>query len=313
MFGNVTNHVSGLGTSLGSWFKKEKEEPAPESEDKPSTQPEEAPKEEEKKVKSESKKKDDDAASVHSGATESADSDVVSEPEDEAKPGFAGLAAFSGMGEKASASAKSVGSFFGTAFSKASASVKEASTKIKETVEKTPILNEFNKEQEAFIKAKGGKTGEALPPWVGYPNEEKLKEEILSLSTERKNFVRNPTTGVSFEFDLEQFLPVAQATLAVDSNLEDMRFQLVPKVVTEEVFWRNYFYRVGLLRQSVQMENLETSPSETAPATEEKEEEDWEAELREELGGFEVVEGGKEDKELEQEIEGMLDTAEDFR
>lgn len=25
MFGNVTNQVSGLGSSLGSWFKKEKE------------------------------------------------------------------------------------------------------------------------------------------------------------------------------------------------------------------------------------------------------------------------------------------------
>lgn len=45
------------------------------------------------------------------------------------------------------------------------------------------LLSEFNKEQEAFIKAKGGKGGEALPPWVGYPDEEGLKEEILALST----------------------------------------------------------------------------------------------------------------------------------
>ena len=46
-----------------------------------------------------------------------------------------------------------------------------------------PLLTEFNKEQEAFIAAKGGKLGEALPPWVGYPQEEKLKEDIMSLST----------------------------------------------------------------------------------------------------------------------------------
>lgn len=45
-----------------------------------------------------------------------------------------------------------------------------------------------------------------------------------------KNFVRNPTTGVIFEFDLEQFLPVAQATLAADPELEKMRYELVPKV-----------------------------------------------------------------------------------
>ena len=51
---------------------------------------------------------------------------------------IAGLANFnlSGVSSRASASAKTMGSFFGTAFSKASASVKEAGTKIKETVEK---------------------------------------------------------------------------------------------------------------------------------------------------------------------------------
>ena len=40
----------------------------------------------------------------------------------------------SGVSSKASASAKTVGSFFSNAFSKAGASVKEASSKIKETV-----------------------------------------------------------------------------------------------------------------------------------------------------------------------------------
>ena len=46
-----------------------------------------------------------------------------------------------------------------------------------------PLLAEFNKEQEAFIRAKGGKPGQAVAPWVGYPQEEALKEEILALST----------------------------------------------------------------------------------------------------------------------------------
>ena len=79
----------------------------------------------------------------------------------------------------------------------------EAGAKIKKTVEETvkyisfsfsfvnpfltgfvsqSLLTEFNKEQDAFIKSKN-KAGEALPPWVGYPDEEALKEEILSLST----------------------------------------------------------------------------------------------------------------------------------
>uniref|UniRef100_A0A3Q1HRZ4 Synapse associated protein 1 n=1 Tax=Acanthochromis polyacanthus TaxID=80966 RepID=A0A3Q1HRZ4_9TELE len=35
-----------------------------------------------------------------------------------------------------------------------------------------------------------------------------------------------------------------------------MRFDLVPKHVKEEVFWRNYFYRVSLIKQSAQLTAL---------------------------------------------------------
>ncbi|XP_047489630.1 synapse-associated protein of 47 kDa-like isoform X7 [Penaeus chinensis] len=204
-------------------------------------------------------------------ATEGADSNPPSEAEEEpeAKAGFASGLSFnlSAVQGKASAGAKTVGSFFSSAFSKAGASVKEASSKIKESVEKNTLLSEFNKEQEAFIKAKGGKGGEALPPWVGYPDEEGLKEEILALSTDRRNFVRSPPTGVSFEFELEAFLPVAQATLAADPNLEKMRFELVPKTINEETFWRNYFYRVGLIRQSTELSSLEREGVDAANKT----------------------------------------------
>ncbi|XP_063592984.1 synapse-associated protein of 47 kDa-like isoform X10 [Penaeus indicus] len=318
-------------------------------------------------------------------ATEGADSNPPSEAEEEpeAKAGFASGLSFnlSAVQGKASAGAKTVGSFFSSAFSKAGASVKEASSKIKESVEKNTLLSEFNKEQEAFIKAKGGKGGEALPPWVGYPDEEGLKEEILALSTDRRNFVRSPPTGVSFEFELEAFLPVAQATLAADPNLEKMRFELVPKTINEETFWRNYFYRVGLIRQSTELSSLERegvdaankttadgergskgkdddvdhpdSPSHggesefvsdsfqpsskdleevkrgisnlTKPSdrpiyrstcysfsVDDDEEEDWEKELRDELGAelgeYEVVGGGGKDNEKwEEEIQNMID------
>ena len=46
------------------------------------------------------------------------------------------------------------------------------------------LLGEFNKEQEAFIRENQGKVSDAaVPPWVGCPNEENLKEEFLTLST----------------------------------------------------------------------------------------------------------------------------------
>lgn len=405
----MSTQVSGLGTSLGSWFKKEggKEEGAEGQEGQEGKKEQTSPQEQhspasanasEQSVKG-SADENEDAASQHSGkapsavtkpgapqvaeisATEGADSNPPSEAEEEpeAKAGFASAVdtAFTDVSKaieglsfnlsavqgKASAGAKTVGSFFSSAFSKAGASVKEASSKIKESVEKNTLLSEFNKEQEAFIKAKGGKGGEALPPWVGYPDEEGLKEEILALSTDRRNFVRSPPTGVSFEFELEAFLPVAQATLAADPNLEKMRFELVPKTINEETFWRNYFYRVGLIRQSTELSSLERegvdaankttadgergskgkdddvdhpdSPSHGGesefvsdsfqPSSKDLEEvkrgisnltkpseEDWEKELRDELGAelgeYEVVGGGGKDNEKwEEEIQNMID------
>ncbi|XP_042867062.1 synapse-associated protein of 47 kDa-like isoform X3 [Penaeus japonicus] len=337
MFSNMSTQVSGLGSSLGSWFKKEggKEEGAEGQEGQEVKKEQTSPQEQhspasanasEQSVKG-SADENEDAASQHSGkppsavtkpgapqvaeisATEGADSNPPSEAEEEpeSKAGFASavdtaitdvskaIEAAAGYGRslesrmvagwqqmaeggglsfnlsavqgKASAGAKTVGSFFSSAFSKAGASVKEASSKIKESVEKNTLLSEFNKEQEAFIKAKGGKGGEALPPWVGYPDEEGLKEEILALSTDRRNFVRSPPTGVSFEFELEAFLPVAQATLAADPNLEKMRFELVPKTINEETFWRNYFYRVGLIRQSTELSTLEREGVDAASKT----------------------------------------------
>jgi hypothetical protein len=113
------------------------------------------------------------------------------------------------------------------------------------------ILGEFNKEQEAFIKDQSGKGGDVgLCPWVGHQNEEKIKEEIVSLSgvsliyswdleemqfvplspQDRRNFVRAPPAGIDFEFNYDQSYPTALALMAEDSQLEKMRFDLVPKM-----------------------------------------------------------------------------------
>ena len=45
------------------------------------------------------------------------------------------------------------------------------------------LISDLNKEQEAFIAGNKTEKGEAVPPWVGSPNEEALKEECLALST----------------------------------------------------------------------------------------------------------------------------------
>lgn len=91
------------------------------------------------------------------------------------------------------------------------------------------ILDSFNKEQEAFIKGQGG-AGNGAAPWIGHANESKIKEEIMGLSQDRRNFVRAPPAGVDFDFSYDSAYPTAIAIMAEDKALETMRFELVPKM-----------------------------------------------------------------------------------
>lgn len=159
------------------------------------------------------------------------------------------------VSHKAIESAKSIGSFLYSVANKAGRSVSETAKHVKRTVEENTLLADFNKEQEEFLKSKGPK-GAGIAPWIGCADEESVKQQILSLSQDKRNFVRSPPSGVQFNFDFEEMYPVATAVLEEDKMLQDMRFELVPKLVTEEAFWRNYFYRVSLVKQSNQLSSL---------------------------------------------------------
>ncbi|MEQ2311036.1 Synapse-associated protein 1 [Ameca splendens] len=156
-------------------------------------------------------------------------------------------------------------SFASSATKKLSESVVGTAQTIKKTVEEgkidgiidKTILGDFQKEQEKFVQEKKAKKSEAaVPPWVGYNEEETIQQQILALSADKRNFLRDPPAGVQFHFDMEQMYPLAAVMLEEDLLLNRMRFDLVPKQVKEEVFWRNYFYRVSLIKQSAQLTAL---------------------------------------------------------
>lgn len=128
--------------------------------------------------------------------------------------------------------------------------------KVNGIIDKT-ILGDFQKEQDKFVQEKNAKkSGAAVPPWVGYNEEETIQQQILALSADKRNFLRDPPAGVQFHFDCEQMYPVAMVMLEEDELLRKMRFHLVPKQVKEEAFWKNYFYRVSLIKQSAQLTAL---------------------------------------------------------
>ncbi|XP_011876251.1 PREDICTED: synapse-associated protein of 47 kDa-like isoform X3 [Vollenhovia emeryi] len=297
MFAGVKNQMSGWlsggipGLSRGAGAAEGEAPPAAETEE---SQPEETQAPVGEHIK------DDDASRHVCSATGGADSGPASlegTPTDDKN----GQQAFGAVSTKALAGAKSLGGFLYSAVNKAGKTVVEASAKIKKTVEENRLIAELNKEQEAFIASKqAGEKVEAVAPWVGAPNEDALREECLSLSTDRRNFVRAPPPGVEFAWDFEAVQPMAQATLALDPNLEAMRFELVPKVISEENFWRNYFYRVSLLRQGYELnamasqQQAESNPNQTLASTDSidhTQEEDWERELEAELKDYEVVTG----------------------
>jgi hypothetical protein len=121
------------------------------------------------------------------------------------------------------------------------------------------IIGDFSKENEKFInekRAQQQREESAVPPWIGFKEEEKMKEQILLLSTDSRNFTRSPPETIDFHFDFKVAYPIALATLEEDENLREMRFKLVPGRLSEEAFWRNYFYRVSLIKQSTQLSTL---------------------------------------------------------
>lgn len=93
------------------------------------------------------------------------------------------------------------------------------------------IIGDFSEENEKFVNEKKNQQRReeaAVPPWVGYNEEDKLKEQIMELSTDSRNFLRSPPDGVDFNFDYSLYYPIALATLEEDVNLKAMRFKLVP-------------------------------------------------------------------------------------
>ena len=140
---------------------------------------------------------------------------------------------------------------------------------VQETVYKAPLIADFNKEQEEFIRTKADKE---LPsaPWAGYNNEEELKEKIMALSEDKRNVLRAPPSGVNFDFEYTSVTSPALLLLETDPKLKALRllenliniilsytlgyrYELVPKVIKEDEFWRNYFYRVSLIKQSFEL------------------------------------------------------------
>lgn len=55
----------------------------------------------------------------------------------------------------------------------------------------------------------------------------------------------------------QEQVAIAGSALAADPNLRQMRFDCVPRFMTEEMFWQLYFAAVESIRQQVKQEQLQ--------------------------------------------------------
>lgn len=145
---------------------------------------------------------------------------------------FAAIAADAEMvTQKTVKGAKNIGNFLFSMGNKAGQTVMQTAKQVKQAVESTNILTDFTREQQEFIKEHGGGIQVGDLPWLNIPDEQKqsdMREQVLSLSQDKRNFVRNPPND--FQFDAQQSYAIALSLLREDPNLGKMRFELVPKL-----------------------------------------------------------------------------------
>ncbi|KRZ93547.1 Synapse-associated protein 1 [Trichinella sp. T8] len=150
------------------------------------------------------------------------------------------------------------------------------------------VENILKRKAESFVMRSQENTNSvAVSFWDGLENEFLVKKQIMSLSLDEEAFLRAPPIGTEFSFDFDSYVSQAEAALKADPNLENIRFRLVPRKIKEEDFWRNYFYRVHLVRSNAAAAAELATPVEAAEdgKTEEKkneETEDIEQELEDE-------------------------------
>ncbi|PIO65044.1 BSD domain protein [Teladorsagia circumcincta] len=142
---------------------------------------------------------------------------------------------------------------------------------VKSAVVDNTIIGELDREQEAFVEEiAASRLPDVLDPWDGLPDREFAKKKILALSLDPHNFIRESPGDCDFDMPTQQAM--AKRLISIDPNLSRVRFELVPKQLSEEKFWRNYFYRVSLIRHSISASASEVQSSirRTAPVETEK-------------------------------------------
>lgn len=114
------------------------------------------------------------------------------------------------------------------------------------------------KQQETKEKQKKEKELRLLLPWEAYAEDGAttvnlcVKRKILELAIYRRTFLEPADGEEEYDFDYAALNVVAKELLLSDPNLREKRETLVESVpiavISEEIFWRNFFLRCNAVR-----------------------------------------------------------------
>jgi len=120
-------------------------------------------------------------------------------------------------------------------------------------VEEGKILQEHAK-----IKVLAKQPVHVLLPGENWASSEncELKDKILRLSHDERNFQIEPEISAHIDFSFKDFVPVILKLFEMDSNLSVMHAKLCNKM-SEESFWKNYYCRIIFLRAHLGIDGIE--------------------------------------------------------
>jgi outer membrane lipoprotein-sorting protein len=79
-----------------------------------------------------------------------------------------------------------------------------------------------------------------------------VKKEVFAVAKDRNGLIMcDAQLEYVFDFKLDDYVFVACMMLKYDKNLSDVRENIVPNLVSEDEFWRNYFYLIELSKKSL--------------------------------------------------------------
>jgi len=110
------------------------------------------------------------------------------------------------------------------------------------------LLNPLD-DPDSGVKARASNSMLMLP-WEAPGLSPEVRARMRSLSSDRSTFLSPPADDGSFRFDMAESVPLVLEALSVDKHLEKQRHLLVPQQISEEAFFRNYFWHLHAISLS---------------------------------------------------------------